>query len=111
MPLPTLKPRIAATLDTRSVRRVYDSDSWRSGKTKSERGYGYAWSKARLRFLAEHPLCCYCERDGRITSATVVDHIVPHRGDMRLFWDETNWQPLCAHHHSSEKQREENRAG
>jgi hypothetical protein len=24
-----------------------------------------------------------------------------------LFWDESNWQPLCAAHHDSTKQREE----
>ena len=34
-------------------------------------------------------------RKGVLTPATVVDHIVPHRGDHRLFWDEQNWQPLC----------------
>lgn len=31
---------------------------------------------------------------------TVVDHIVPHRGDQKLFWDRGNWQPLCEHHHN-----------
>ena len=35
-----------------------------------------------------------------ITMATVVDHIVPHRGDQKLFWDRGNWQPLCEHHHN-----------
>jgi 5-methylcytosine-specific restriction endonuclease McrA len=34
-----------------------------------------------------------------------VDHIIPHRGDDRLFWDRSNWQALCAHHHNSNKQR------
>ena len=33
--------------------------------------------------------------DSKLTPATVVDHIIPHRGDKRLFWDEKNWQPLC----------------
>ena len=27
--------------------------------------------------------------------ATVVDHIIPHRGDQKLFWDQNNWQALC----------------
>lgn len=27
------------------------------------------------------------------------DHIIPHRGDMRLFWDESNWQALCESWH------------
>ena len=39
--------------------------------------------------------------------ATVVDHIVPHKGDMALFWDKSNWQGLCAHCHNSHKQRRE----
>ena len=50
-----------------------------------------------------------CQQQGRTTIATVVDHIKPHRGDRRLFWDSDNWQPLCAPHHSSTKQREEHR--
>ena len=30
-----------------------------------------------------------------IVRATVVDHIIPHKGDQKLFWDTRNWQPLC----------------
>jgi predicted ATPase len=26
-----------------------------------------------------------------VVQATVVDHVMPHRGDQRLFWDEANW--------------------
>ena len=63
--------------------------------TAQERGYGARWQKARAAFLAAHPLCVNCKRNGRLTPARVVDHIVPHRGDMSLFWDESNWQPLC----------------
>jgi 5-methylcytosine-specific restriction protein A len=59
------------------------------------RGYDSRWNKARLAFLAAHPLCEACKRRGVYTRATVVDHIVPHRGDQALFWDESNWQALC----------------
>ena len=45
-----------------------------------------------------------CERRGVLTPATVVDHIIPHRGDMTLFWDSANWQPLCKSCHDSDKQ-------
>lgn len=38
-----------------------------------------------------------------------VDHIVPHKGDMALFWDSQNWQPLCPDHHDIVKQGEEKR--
>jgi 5-methylcytosine-specific restriction endonuclease McrA len=48
-----------------------------------------------------------CEAEDRVGAATVVDHIKPHRGDMVLFWDEANWQPLCANHHSSDKAKAE----
>ena len=61
----------------------------------TERGYVAKWRRARKRFLRSHPLCANCLSQGVLTPATVVDHIVPHRGDHRLFWDEQNWQPLC----------------
>jgi 5-methylcytosine-specific restriction endonuclease McrA len=87
---------------------IMQPGSWRTDKqTSTQRGYGYKWQKAREGYLSSHPLCVYCEREGRTTAATVVDHITPHRGDMARFWDETNWQSLCATHHSSQKQREE----
>ncbi|CAH1653514.1 5-methylcytosine-specific restriction protein A [Hyphomicrobiales bacterium] len=64
-----------------------------------ERGYDVRWRRARTHFLAHHPLCVVCESEGVIAPATVVDHRVPHRGDQALFWDVTNWQPLCKAHH------------
>ncbi len=50
--------------------------------------------------MSEHPLCAECERAGRVVAGTEVDHIVPHRGDKRLFWDRSNWQTLCRACHS-----------
>jgi 5-methylcytosine-specific restriction enzyme A len=40
----------------------------------------------------------------------VVDHKIPHRGDLDLFWDIDNLQAVAKHWHDSEKQRQE-RAG
>ncbi len=40
-------------------------------------------------------------KENKLTPATVVDHIIPHRGDQKLFWDENNWQGLCEHHHNT----------
>ncbi len=54
-----------------------------------------AWRRARKHWLATHPLCAECKRQGRITAATTVDHIKPHRGNLQLFWDPENWQALC----------------
>lgn len=63
--------------------------------TAAQRGYGAAWQRESKRFLDAHPLCADCEERERITAATIVDHIVPHRGDPKLFWDRKNWQGLC----------------
>ncbi|WP_460274261.1 HNH endonuclease signature motif containing protein [Celeribacter sp. ULVN23_4] len=49
-----------------------------------------------------YPVCVRCG-----APATVVDHIIPHKGDDRLFWDKTNWQALCKPCHDRQKQREE----
>lgn len=105
--LKTLKPTLPVLGSNLSI---VTPGSWRSGKHGSTaRGYGYRWQKARERHLQMHPLCVMCEAESppRVSAATIVDHRIPHRGDERLFWDETNWQSLCATHHSGEKQRQE----
>lgn len=72
-----------------------------------QRGYTRRWELARRAYLAEHPLCEECRRRGIVTAATVVDHVTPHRGDMDLFWDEANWQGLCATDHDAKTARED----
>ena len=37
-----------------------------------------------------NPLCARCGDAG-----TVLDHIEPHGGALRLFWSRSNWQTLC----------------
>lgn len=76
-------------------------------KPEHQHLYNGPWRKERLHFLDRNPLCSYCAEEGRVTAAEVVDHIIPHRGDPALFWDITNWQPLCKWCHDSVKQREE----
>ncbi|MFV3402860.1 HNH endonuclease [Pseudomonas sp. NY15463] len=103
--LKTLGPRLKEGAGARV--KVLTPGSWRSGMTSSQRGYDYRWQKARERYLRDHPLCVFCERNGRTAAANVVDHIVAHRGDMVLFWDQANWQSLCKSCHDSVKQAEE----
>lgn len=75
-----------------TARRWYDTPRWR---------------KARKAFLARNPLCVLCARMGRDVPATVVDHIKPHKGDYDRFWNQDNWQALCASCHSGVKRMEE----
>jgi 5-methylcytosine-specific restriction protein A len=45
-----------------------------------------------------------CEKEGRLgVLGEVVDHIRPHKGSLKAFWDMTNWQTLCAFHHNNRK--------
>lgn len=105
-----LKPRVALA-NTQSV-QLHNPDAWREGKTTAERGYGGRWQRARLAYLAKHPLCVACRALGRVEAATVVDHIEPHRGDMVKFWDSaSNWQPLCDSCHSAKTANEEGGIG
>jgi len=66
--------------------------------------YNSRWQAARRRHLALHPLCVMCADVGRITPASVVDHIEPHRGDTAKFWDSNNWESLCKTCHDAVKQ-------
>lgn len=69
------------------------------------RGYDRHWEAERKAFLIANPTCKRCGKP-----ANVVDHIRPHRGDQRLFWDRSNWQPLCTSCHSRHKQAQERRS-
>ena len=75
--------------------RAYDD----TRKNASQRGYDAEWRKIRMAFLKQNPLCVMCMEEGKTTPATVVDHIIPHRGDKRLFYDVENYQALCKRHH------------
>jgi 5-methylcytosine-specific restriction enzyme A len=63
------------------------------------RGYGSKWRAARKEFLRQNPLCAKCCALGILRAATVVDHVIPHKGDSKLFWLQSNWQPLCKRCH------------
>lgn len=72
------------------------------------------WQQLRLQQLRSEPLCRACQAAGRVTIATIADHIRPHKGDLAVFMDPSNLQSLCDEApwrcHSSGKQKEE-RAG
>lgn len=59
------------------------------------RGYDHRWRKVRDSFLRRNPLCAKCGKP-----ASVVDHVVPHKGDWILFWKKENWQALCERCHN-----------
>lgn len=85
--------------------------------TAAQRGYGARWQRRSTAFKRRHPFCgmrpngqrpvmskCFDEgkttlvlgQDERGIGRGQVDHVIPHRGNQKLFWDELgNWQSLC----------------
>ncbi len=86
--------------------------SSRSQARKLEPGralYGTArWRTLRQYILNAEPLCRHCMvREHRPVQATDIDHIAAHKGNVKLFWDTGNLQPLCAacHHRKTAAER------
>lgn len=71
----------------------------RPGST--ERGYNSKWQRESKAYLVANPIAVdwFKEHGGRLFAAECVDHIVPHRGDKKLFWDRNNWQGLTKADH------------
>jgi 5-methylcytosine-specific restriction protein A len=79
----------------------------RARGSRQARGYGNRWARRAALFRVRYPLCgmrpgdqapvmSKCFDEHRVTLGEQVDHVVPHRGNDALFWDELgNWQTLC----------------
>jgi hypothetical protein len=67
-----------------------------NGRKRIDDMYDGTWEKYRYAFLAINRLCFACG-----SLATVVDHLVPHKGDPVLFKKLDNHIPLCAKCHNT----------
>ncbi len=84
------------------VNKSYDI----SRETSTQRGYNTRWRIERKQFLEDNPLCVECIKKGKAgVMANTVDHIIPHRGNMELFWDKSNRQSLCESHHNQKTRK------
>lgn len=61
------------------------------------------WRRESKEFLSKYNVCFICG-----AKSTIVDHIIPHKGDLNLFWDRSNWQPMCQRCHSRKTFAENN---
>lgn len=78
-------------------KRQIDNNKDQRRGSSTARGYGYKWQQASKAFLKSHPLCqCDECKEGliRLRASYVVDHKIPHCGNMSLFWDHDNWQAM-----------------
>ena len=75
-------------------------------KNSTQRGYDHKWEKISRAFRLANPACNECG-EIREMSRMVVDHVVPHRGDRKIFWEPSNWQTLCQTCHNKKTARGE----
>lgn len=110
--LTTLKPRLSKMAprlsSARQVRDTrYSPDATVRGWYKSAR-----WQALRQEVLARDLFTC--RQTGVLLigahpapNSPVVDHVIPHKGDERLFWDITNLQAVSKAYHDSDKRKME----
>lgn len=79
-------------------------DEWRG--SAASRGYDAAWRALRKAKLAADPLCWWCLREGILTPANTVDHIIPiaDRPELRLVW--SNLRSGCKPCHDAHTARQ-----
>lgn len=56
------------------------------------------WRALRASQLRKQPLCERCLEQGKVTAASVCDHIEPHKGNLEKFWTGP-FASLCKYHH------------
>lgn len=99
--------------------RRFESEDSAPRASFRDRGYSSKWDRFRKAWIRQHPLCgqrldsmsgehSRCWREGIAAYGREVDHIIPHRGDTALFWDENNLQTLCKSCHSAKTSHEIN---
>lgn len=91
------------------------SHGWHKTSAAS-RGYDHRWQKTRERILArDHGLCQECRRNGHVTQATDVDHVIGKAQGRRrrlaasVIEGDDNLQSLCKLCHVKKTAAEEGR--
>jgi 5-methylcytosine-specific restriction enzyme A len=87
--LPPSRPAYERRADRRRDKAFYKSPAWR---------------RLRLMFLRAHPLCHDCKKEGRLTAAVHVHHIIDRKLDGVLALDWSNLEALCASCHGRKRQ-------
>ena len=84
-----------------SYKGNFSKDTYKTDYQRRRALYGTKrWKEMRAIHLLIEPFCRECmKEDGDEVRAIDVDHIIPHRGDRKLFYDSTNIQSLCKYHH------------
>lgn len=88
------------------IKKPFDTVKDKDRPSAAKRGYGRRWQRATAIYLRSRPQCAICGHWFTSRKDAVVDHIIPHKGDMTLFWDQNNWQPVCRPCHTAKTLKE-----
>jgi 5-methylcytosine-specific restriction enzyme A len=79
--------------------KVIDSKYNKERAFLMKKRYGKQWKMIRDRYIKLHPLCEQCQRNGRLTEAQEVHHIVPLTNGGTH--EESNLMAICTSCHST----------
>lgn len=104
----TLRPRLTPPAPRIKTARAIRDKRYSPDKTVRSWYSSSRWLKLRDAVLLRDDYIC--QRTGVILSgdypapdSPVVDHIIPHRGDEKLFWDPANLQAVSKEYHDGVK--------
>lgn len=80
-----------STRDLAEIRKLYHTARWRRLRDDKQR---------------QDPFCDDCRSEDIETVWTELDHTIPHRGDLKRFWDPDNLTGKCKVHHDAKTARE-----
>jgi 5-methylcytosine-specific restriction protein A len=90
---------------SKEARREFDRERQRTQPWRAWYGLPI-WKQIRKQQLHAKPLCERCEAKGRVTAATVVNHVDRHRGNWQRFITGP-FESLCKSCHDRDAQAEE----
>ncbi|WP_367948147.1 HNH endonuclease [Devosia sp. WQ 349K1] len=107
-----LKPRLSALPPKLKTTREIRDKRYSADATVRSWYHSARWQKLRDAVLVRDLYTC--QQTGVLLigahpapNSPVVDHVVPHRGDERLFWDVDNLQAVSKAYHDSDKRKME----
>ena len=74
---------------------------------KVQSSYTYQWRKASKQFFKRASFVCSMSKEGRLTPATDVDHIIPHGGNRNFSGTERTGSPFVKVVHSKKTAEED----
>ena len=97
--MPKLPKSKSVSWKAKTERKVFETKGKKSYKTDNAKFYNSKeWKTLRNYYISEHPLCKWCEEEGKVVSGDVVDHVKEIKdGGARL--DQNNLMTLCHRHH------------